>query len=417
MPRRHAPLRLASARFDALPGEPLLRLEAPSARDKGFAPWTPTPGTIEHDLYYDLREQIDAYAEYLPVGPRTLMYRILPYWLADPERLTEVRARQRAFGKARAYDGQRAWYPNKDALDGQVTAVLTKARRAGLIQFDWIDDRRTASDEPSTADGLENIVSHMQVNRQRGQPYRVEVWVETQANVTRLANVCNAYGISVYSGSGSVPIKANHATAQRILFADQPTLLIVLGDCDPAGLKNIASALADDVRAFVHDLGRRIHTNAASSSLDERVLNFARAVVDVNHIAEADADNTWAWVDERLYVKHIGITPTLAAAQPEAVREYFANPPADWPLRRENPDGTVDGYKVELEALPPDQLEALLRSALDAVRDEDAYRSALADEKDAIARELHRLAYKLEDEAYDAATPAPDEEEEDGDDD
>jgi len=412
--RRHAPLRAASARFDALPGEPLLRLEAPSARDKGFAAWSPTSGTIEYDLYYDLREQIAAYADYLPVGPRTLMYRVLPYWLADPERLLQIAARQRAYGRARAYDGQRAWYPSKNELSKQVTAVLTKARRAGLIQFDWIDDRRTASDEPSTADALERIARGMQVDRQAGQPYRIEVWVETQANVTRLANVCNAYGISVYSGSGSVPIKANHATAQRILFADQPTLLLVLGDCDPAGLKNIASALADDVRAFVHDLGRNVHTNASGNSLDETHASFARAVVNLNHIVEADAANTWEWVDERLYVRHIGITPTLAAAQPEAVREYFPNPPDDWPLRRQNPDGTVEGYKVELEALPPDQLEALLRSALDAVRDEDAYRSALADEKFDIAAELKRLGFKLEDEAYDAA-PIPRQDDEDDD--
>lgn len=399
--RRRAPGRIASERFDALPGEPLLRLEAPSARDKGFAAWSPTPGTIEYDLYVDLREQIAAYQQYLPVGPRTLMYRVLPYWLASPERLAQIAARQRAYGRARAYDGQRAWYPSKNELSKQVTSVLTKARRAGLIAFDWIDDRRTASDEPSTADALERIVARMQVDRQAGQPYRVEVWVETQANVTRLANVANAYGISVYSGSGSVPIKANHATAQRILFAEQPTLLLVLGDCDPAGLKNIASALADDVRAFVHDLGRRIATNASGNgvTLDEATLRFATDAVRLNAISSADADNTWAWVDERLYVRHIGITPTLAAAQPEAVREYFPNPPDDWPLRRESADGTIEGYKVELEALPPDQLEALLRGALDAVRDEAAYRSALADEKLAIAHELRRLAYKTEDEA------------------
>jgi hypothetical protein len=319
-----------------LPGEELFRLHAPYAREKGLVPWRPRAGGISRRVLDDVLAQIEQYRDHLPIGDRTLTYRLLPAWV-----------------------GPELQYPNKDGLYGMVKAITVKARRAGLIPFTSIDDARTSWDGPLTTQALPGIVSRLQINRQAGQQYHCEVWCETRGNVARLANIRTPYGISVYSGSGSVPISANLATARRIIAAQrehqQPTLLLVLGDLDVAGLKNIAAALHDDVLAFVRNLGG-----------------------DVSQV----------------FIRHLGVTAAMAADLPEAAREYFPDPPADWPLV-EVVNGRRMGVKVELEALPPDELDALVRSALAVVRDEEAYTAAMAGEPLGRISALQELAFAL----------------------
>jgi len=321
-----------------LPGEFLFRLASPGAREKGFARWHPKRGTIERRALAHLLWQIRLYSDHLPIGPRTLTYRLLPAWVPSS-------------------------YRDKNALQKMVVATLTKARRAGLIPFAAIDDARTSRDGPLTTASLPALVKRMHVDRQAGQPWRIELWVETKGNVGRLANICTPYGVDVYSGSGSVPIKANLQTAQRIVRAqrefDQPTLLLLLTDFDPAGLKNIAAALHDDVLAFVNDLGGD---------------------------------------PSRVVIRHLGITAQQALAVPQAAWEFFnlsdRAAPKDWPVAADV-RGERWGVKVELEALPPDQLDALVVNALASVRDEDAYRAALAAEGDGRVEALEALARSL----------------------
>jgi hypothetical protein len=259
--------------------------------------WRPTEGTLEHAVLADVQVQLAIYRDHLPVDNRTVMYTLMPEWV-----------------------GPDLHYADKDELQKMVVYVTGRARRARIIPFDPIADPRTSWDGPNTVADLPHILDEVQVDRQAGQPWRVEVWVETKGNVSRLARVCTPYGVDVYSGSGSVPISANRQAALRIIEAQrehaQPTLLLVAGDYDPAGLKNIAAALHDDVLAFVHDLG-------------------------------GDVDG--------VVVRHLAITSAMAEADDlRAKREYFrldANrAPRDWPLT-EVRDGVPYGVKVELEEL------------------------------------------------------------------
>jgi hypothetical protein len=196
---------------DSLPGEPLIRLPAPYARDKGMVRWSPTSGTIEATILDQIQQILVRYADHLPLGNRSIMYQLLPLWVPRA-------------------------YPDKNALLKMVTATLTKARRGGFIPFEHIDDQRTSFDVPLVAASLPGTLQHMQVDRQAGQAFRVEVWVETKGNVARLGNLCRPYGIGVYSGSGSVPISALRQAARRVIHTAQPSLLLVLGDFDPATL-------------------------------------------------------------------------------------------------------------------------------------------------------------------------------------
>jgi hypothetical protein len=317
-----------------LPGQPLFRLAAPHARDKGLAPWRfsratglaeqrPAEGTLEAAILADIEVVLTRYQAHLPLGPRTIVYQLLPRWV-----------------------GADRPYADKEALRKMVDRVLGKARRARIVPFASIDDQRTTWDGPSTVDELPGIVEGMQVGRQDGQPYRVEVWIETRGNVSRIARICRPYGVDVFSGSGSVPIGANLAAARRVIRSEQPTLMLVLGDFDPAGIKNIAMALVDDVKAFVDHLG-------------------------------GDSG--------RLVIRHLAMTETQARSMPELAREPVKDPPADWPLP----------FKVELEAIPPDELDRLVEDALAQVRDEAAYQRTLEAEPGGRVAALETLARQL----------------------
>jgi hypothetical protein len=317
---------------DELPGAPLRRLAAPYARDKGYTPYRPRPGSKNAKLLADAQAVLRRYADHLPIGPRAIAYQLLPKWVPSE-------------------------YPNKEKLRKALTAVLTRAGRARLISFDAIDDERTARLEPWTVEDLPPVVDQMQGDRQAGQPYRIEVVIEARGNLSRVGILCEPYGIPVWSGSGSVPVKETRRAGRRVARAakdGQPTLFLVIVDFDPEGVKNIAQALADDVATF--------------------------------------ADQFRAKPDS-LVIRQLALTEEQALALPEEAREELSSAPADWP----------QDFKVEVEALPPDQLDALVEAALAQVRDQDALDAAMAAEPEqrleAVRALLDRLEYgELDDE-------------------
>ncbi len=190
----------------------------------------------------------------------------------------------------------------------------------------------------------------MQGDRQKGQPFRIEMWVEAKGNLSRIGSICHPYGIEVHSGSGSVPIEANRQAALRVVRTmreQQRTLFLVVVDFDPAGVKNIAMALEADVRAFLRDYGGS---------------------------------------DDDLVVRQVALTEEQALALPHERREMFIKaPPKDWPL----------DFKAEVEALDPDDLDRLIKDALTEVRDEDAFATAMAAEPGIRLVAVKTLAEKL----------------------
>jgi hypothetical protein len=308
-----------------LPGAPLLSLATPHARPKGFAPWNPQFGNKGARLLADCQRVLTRYRDHLPIGPRGIGYQLLPTWVKSE-------------------------YRDKDSLNKAIGEVLGKARRAKLIPFDAIDDGRTATALPWTLQALPSVVNEMQADRQAGQPYRVEVWVEAKGNLNRIAALCEKYGIPVRSGSGSVPMTATRQAAIRVInrFVEQrqPTLFLVISDLDPNGVKNIQMALNGDVRAFIEGFG---------------------------------GDPDW------LTVRHVALTVEQAEAQDPSAREPLSDK-----NRRETLDWPLD-YKMEVEALPPDQLDAIVEDALAAVRDDAAYGTAVAVEPKARIRALRDL--------------------------
>ena len=203
-------------------------------RRRGLAPWAPhgkTRDTLDRVLtvLYDD-------GDYWPLTARQLFYRLVGLF---------------------NYDKSEAGY--KRLLD-----VLNRGRRSGLVPWEAIRDDgavELAPDAFSGPRGFFNTVKawaeDYRLDRQQGQPTRLEVWCEAAGMAPQLARVADPLGVPVYSGGGFDSVTAKHDAALRMVArvrAGFPSLVLHVGDYDPAGCA-VVDSLADDLAAFCADLG------------------------------------------------------------------------------------------------------------------------------------------------------------------
>ena len=225
---------------------------------------------------------------------------------------------------------------NKQQNYKRLGDLLNNARLAGLIDWDYMEDRSRETqfvphwDTP--ADIIDAAAASFRIDKWRQQPWYVEVQVEKQALEGILIPVCRRLDIGFSANRGYSSSSTLYETGNRLRdkIADGKRVLIVyLGDHDPSGI----------------DMTRDIQ---------ERIRMFARGRVKVNRIA----------------------------LNMDQVEEY--NPP-------ENPAKTTDSRYVgyierfgesswELDALEPRLLAQLVTDAVTEVRDEDLWNAAVAEE-------------------------------------
>ena len=111
------------------------------------------------------------------------------------------------------------------------------------------------------------------LDRQEGQPAYLEVFVEAHGGVEQVARTVgiDTFGMPVYSGSGFVTVTAVREIVLRAELREMPTMVLVLGDLEPAG-RDIRDCVADDVQAFAEN-----HDGAA---IDVRTIAFTAEQVD-----------------------------------------------------------------------------------------------------------------------------------------
>jgi hypothetical protein len=220
----------------------------------------------------------------------------------------------------------------------EVEDVLAFARRAGLIPWEAISDGRTGVAQPWTVASPDDLarqvidsIEDAQRDRQAGQRFRVETWAEAMGWLPRLERICNERGVSVYSGSGSVPVSAIRSAALRAIRAYQTgatTVLFQIGDLDLNGVRNIARPFADDVERFTIDmLGCTV--KAANEVVVVRRLILTAEQVE-EHVGERGRS-----------------TPSDKAEE------------AGWPYP----------FTVQAEALPPEVRDGIVADAIDSLHD------------------------------------------------
>jgi len=218
--------------------------------------------------------------------------------------------------------------PNQQREYNRLSRILTDARMTGLVDWDFIEDRIRRPQLPNEFAGIRDLVevavNSYRLGRWADQPNYVEVWTEKDALSGVLAPVTEEYHVSLLVDRGYISTTAVHEGARRFrdaAFRGKECYLLYLGDHDPSG----------------EDMFRDIKA---------RLRNF-----------------------------HCTVNATKIALTMAQVTEY--NPP---PNPAKMTDTRASKYVArhgnhswELDALPPDALNELLKVNLDQLLDRHLY--------------------------------------------
>jgi hypothetical protein len=203
-------------------------------------------------------------------------------------------------------------------------------RRAGLIDWDAIEDRtRNVRSLPTWGDPSEIVASCVRLycaDIWAGQPRRPEVWIEKDALVGVIEDVCEEFRVPYFSCRGNVSESEMYAAGKRFAATidhGQTPLVLHLGDHDPNGLD-----MTSDIR--------------------ERLEMFARQPVEVRRLALNIGQTA-------------GLPHNFAKEKDQRYAAYVRQFGTDcW----------------ELDALRPDAVVALIREAVESLIDAREWASA-----------------------------------------
>ncbi len=131
--------------------------------------------------------------------------------------------------------------PNSERSYKNVGNLINEGRLAGLIDWNAIVDRtrhiRVPAHWNSPEEILEAAISQYRIDTRNTQPYYIEVWVEKDALIGIVEDICRRLDVPCFSCRGYVSQTEMYEASLR--FKDhqieQECLILHLGDHDPSG--------------------------------------------------------------------------------------------------------------------------------------------------------------------------------------
>lgn len=122
-------------------------------------------------------------------------------------------------------------------------SIVADGRMTGLIDWDSLVDRtrnvQGRSHWDSPADIIQSAAENFHVDLWENQKYRPEVWIEKDALLGVIEDVCTTYDVSYFSCRGYTSLSEMWRAAQRLRgynAGNQTPVIIHLGDHDPSGI-------------------------------------------------------------------------------------------------------------------------------------------------------------------------------------
>lgn len=248
----------------------------------------------------------------------------------------------------RVLDGTKNAEPNYKWLGD----VIADGRMAGLIDWDAIVDRtrnlRSLSHWENPPEIVTAVSQQYRVDKWETQPYRVEVWIEKDALIGVIADVCEELDVSYFSCRGYTSLSEVWSAGMRLKkyrTEGQQPIVLHFGDHDPSGI----------------DMSRDI---------EDRLQTFMGGTMEVRRLA----------------------------LNMDQVEQY--NPP---PNPAKMTDARFQSYSAihgdeswELDALEPAVLAALIRNEIMSLRDPDEWDEKVQEEERG-REELGKIASRYED--------------------
>ncbi|MDR0767726.1 MAG: hypothetical protein LBE57_04735 [Methanosarcinales archaeon] len=215
--------------------------------------------------------------------------------------------------------------PNNERSYKNLGVLISDARLAGVIDWDSIVDRtrflrqRAHWDDPE--DILRSAAHSFSVDKWEDANSYCEVWVEKDALIDVVEQVCVTYDVNCLSCRGYVSQSTMWESARRLIDVDKDITIFHLEDHDPSG-KDMSRDIEDRLKLF-----------GANISFERIALNFDQI-------------------------------------------EYYRPPPNPTKLTDSRSTGYVDefGYECwELDALEPRVITDLISNKIKPVMDEDLF--------------------------------------------
>lgn len=253
--------------------------------------------------------------------------------------------------------------PNTPKAYKGLTALLTDARYAGLVDWDAIEDRGR---EPSTPSQWENISSLVEsalyayrLPRWKDQPKYVELWVEKQALAGVLAPIANQYHATLMVNKGYSSASAMKESAERI---KKHTIK------SQAEMDTLQDSISEAIEEHGAESAR--FKTMMREEFGPELKKLLRTPV-ILYLGDHDPSGEDMVRDIGTRLKEFGVMwleVEKVALTIEQVRQY--NPP---PNAAKITDPRAGEYikkfgehSWEVDALPPDVLARLIRKAFDA---------------------------------------------------
>lgn len=240
--------------------------------------------------------------------------------------------------------------PNTAKSYSRVQALISDARLAGLISWTAIEDRgrnlRGLGYQKSPATAVRDLISSYRRDLWEDQPWRPEVWIEKEALVGVIEQICMHHRVDFFACKGynsqSEQFRAGRRFAGYTMRGQRP-IVFHLGDHDPSGLD------------MTRDNRERLSMFAGTPVLVQRL------ALNMNQIEQYNPP------------------PNPAKITDSRAEAYIA----------EHGDSSW-----ELDALSPRVISAIIGAAIQSVKDEALWDAALAREADE-RRALEEMAEDL----------------------
>jgi hypothetical protein len=280
----------------------------------------------------------------------------------------------------------RGLIPNTQASYNRLGEIINGARMAGMLSWEYIVDRTRNLKAPphwgSPAEILLGASYSYARDKWAGQPSRVEVWVEKEALAGVVERAATALDCPHFSCRGYVSQSEMWRAARRIgghlaTTGVERVVVLHLGDHDPSGI--------DMTRDIKDRLGHFIGVDHAQSLFAEMEgRGVSREAI--RGAARAGMQEELQEYMDRLEVRRIALNM-------DQVREHDP-PPNPAKMTDARATGYVGRYgrqSWELDALPPDVLDDLIRQEIEGEIEWGTFERERAKEEDEKKR-LRELA-------------------------
>jgi hypothetical protein len=233
-------------------------------------------------------------------------------------------------------------YEKTEQAYAKLGGHLANARRGGIIPWGHIRDDGLTDLTPTSwqnmgdlLDACVNSARDFRLDRQYNQPRRLFFCIEASGMAPQIGRIADRYGIRVLSSGGFDSLTVKHDLAVE-LYSHAATEVMHLGDHDASGV-HVYSSLKEDVTQMMQDIAEEEDVR-----WDPDCVRFTRLAVTQEQIRDM----------------------SLPTAPPKAQdNRRFA------------------GQTTQVEAIPPDQLAAIVQNAIADRIDWPRYYACLAEEQ------------------------------------